>query len=541
MLGQMMNKQLLISGLIGHAARYHADEEVVSVETAGGIHRSTWQEVEQRARCLGSALLKLGLAPGDRVATLGWNNFRHLEIYFGVAGAELVCHTVNPRLAPAQLSFILNDAEDRVLVIDQTFLPLIAAVRDQLKHLEHIVLMGARDEAAQKIISDIAFYEDLIATGDADWPWPEFDENTAAGLCYTSGTTGDPKGALYSHRSTLLHCFSGSLPDSLALSATDSVMPVVPMFHVNAWGIPYSAAMVGAKLVLPGPNMDGDSLKNLINSEEVTIAAGVPTLWLGLLKALRASGDKLPTLERTVIGGSSCPPSMINAFRDDYDVEVVHAWGMTETSPLGSVTALLRKHLKAPAEVRQAVREKAGRPPFGIELMIANEDGETLPMDGKTQGDLYCKGPFVIDRYFGKTVAESKRMGEWFKTGDIAILDENGVLTITDRSKDVIKSGGEWISSVDLENLAVGMPEVAEAAVIAARHEKWDERPLLIIVKAEGHDPSAADILKQFEGKVAKWQVPDDVIFVDELPHTATGKIRKLTLREQYGNYLLKS
>ncbi len=538
MLGQMMDKQLLISGLIDHAARYHADGEVVSVETAGGMHRTNWAEVDARARRLGAALLNLGLQPGDRIATLAWNNFRHLEIYFGVAGAGLVCHTVNPRLAANQLIYIMNHAEDRLLFIDKTFLPIIAGVRDQIEHLEHIVLMSDRDAEAQETVPDIKFYDELVDSGGADWQWPDMDENTAAGLCYTSGTTGDPKGALYSHRSTVLHAYASGLADSIGLVATDSILPVVPMFHVNAWGIPYVAAMVGGKLVLPGPNMDGNSLKDLINEEEVTFAAGVPTLWFGLLDALRKSGDKLPTLQRTVIGGSACPPAMITTFRDDYDVKVVHAWGMTETSPIVSASALLRKHLKLPQAEQEKIWEKVGRPPYGIDLMIADEQGNPLPMDGETQGDLYAKGFWVVNNYFGKTEAESKRMGEWFMTGDIGTLDENGILAITDRSKDVIKSGGEWISSVDLENLAVAMPEVAEAAAIAARHEKWDERPLLVVVKAEGHDPSEADILKHFEGKVAKWQIPDAVLFVDELPHTATGKIRKLTLREQYSDYL---
>ena len=539
MLGQMMSQPLLISSLINHAAHYHGDGEIVSMETDGSVHRTNWGELEKRTRRLGSALLGLGLNPGDRVATLAWNNFRHLEIYFGVAGAELVCHTVNPRLHADQLSYILNDAQDKVLFIDKTFLPIIAGVRDRLEHLEHIVLMSGRDEEAKQTVADVAFYEDLISSGDESWQWPEFAEDTAAGLCYTSGTTGNPKGALYSHRSTILHTYAIALPDCMGLRAADSVMPVVPMFHVNAWGIPYATAMVGAKMVLPGPNMDGDSLRNLINSEEVTFAAGVPTLWFGLLNSVRKANDQLPTLTRTVIGGSACPPAMINSFRDDYGVQVLHAWGMTETSPIGSSSALLRKHTKQSAEQQHAVLEKVGRPPFGIQLMVADEEGNPLPMDGKTPGDLYVKGPWVINNYFGKTVAESKRVGDWFQTGDIGTLDENGILTITDRSKDVIKSGGEWISSVDLENLAVAMPEVAEAAAIAARHEKWDERPLLVVVKAEGQDPSEQDILDYFKGKVASWQIPDAVVFVDELPHTATGKIRKLTLREQFGDYLL--
>ena len=538
MLGQMMKQPLLISSQIAHAARYHADAEIVSVETAGGLHRTSWGEVEGRARRLGSALLGLGLKPGDRVATLAWNNFRHLEIYFGVSGAELVCHTVNPRLFPEQLVYIFNHAEDRVLFIDKTFLPIIAGIRDQLKHLEHIVLMGPRDEEAAKTLPGLEFYEDLIDSGDADWQWPTFEEDTASSLCYTSGTTGNPKGALYSHRSTVLHSFAIAMPDSMALSGLDCMLPVVPMFHVNAWGIPYAAAMVGARLVLPGPNLDGDSLKNLINGEEVTIAAGVPTLWQGLIGALKKANEKVPTLNRTVIGGSACPPSMIATFRDDYGVRTLHAWGMTEMSPVGSVSTLLHKHLKLSEAEQQAIQAKQGRPPFGVDLMIGDEQGNPLPMDGETQGDLYAKGHWVIERYFNVDTPPPHKQG-WFPTGDIATLDPNGILTIKDRSKDVVKSGGEWISSVELENLAMGMPQLADAAVIAARHEKWDERPLLIAVKAEGQEPSEEEILKGYDGKVASWQVPDAVVFVDALPRNATGKILKTKLRDDYGDYLI--
>ncbi|HCE38417.1 MAG: long-chain fatty acid--CoA ligase [Alcanivorax sp.] len=538
MLGQMMNQPLLISSQIRHAARYHADGEIVSVETGGGLHRTNWGEVEQRARRLGSALLGLGLERSDRVATLAWNNHRHLEIYFGVSGAGLVCHTINPRLFPEQLVYIFNHAEDKVLFIDKTFLPLIEALRDKLPKLEHVYLLGEKDDEAAAKVPGLKFYEDLIDQGDDGFEWPEFDENTASSLCYTSGTTGNPKGALYSHRSTVLHSMAVALPDSLALTARDCLLPVVPMFHVNAWGIPYAAAMVGAKVVLPGPGLDGDSLKNLINSEEVTCAAGVPTLWQGLIGALKKAGEKVPSLTRTVIGGSACPPSMIATFRDDYGVDTLHAWGMTEMSPVGSVSTLLHKHMALSAEEQAAIRAKQGRPPFGVDLMVGDEEGNERPMDGETQGDLYAKGHWVISGYFNVDTPAPHKQG-WFPTGDIATLDPNGILTIKDRSKDVIKSGGEWISSVELENIAMGMEQVADAAVIAAKHAKWDERPLLIAVKAEGQDPSEQDVLAGFEGKVASWQVPDAVVFVDELPRNATGKVLKTKLRDEYENHLL--
>ncbi|MFP1681515.1 long-chain-fatty-acid--CoA ligase [Alloalcanivorax sp. C16-1] len=538
MLGQMMNQPLLISSQIRHAARYHADGEIVSVETAGGVHRTNWGEVEQRARRLGSALQGLGLERSDRVATLAWNNHRHLEIYFGVSGAGMVCHTINPRLFPEQLVYIFNHAEDKVLFIEKTFLPLIEALQDKLPKLEHVYLLSGKDDEAAAKVPGLKFYEDLIEQGDEDFEWPEFDENTASSLCYTSGTTGNPKGALYSHRSTVLHSMAVALPDSLALTARDCLLPVVPMFHVNAWGIPYAAAMVGAKVVLPGPGLDGDSLKNLINGEQVTCAAGVPTLWQGLIGALKKAGEKVPSLTRTVIGGSACPPSMIATFRDDYGVDTLHAWGMTEMSPVGSVSTLLHKHMALSPEEQAAIRAKQGRPPFGVDLMIGDEDGNEKPMDGDTQGDLYAKGHWVISEYFNVDTPAPHKQG-WFPTGDIATLDANGILTIKDRSKDVIKSGGEWISSVELENIAMGMDMVADAAVIAAKHAKWDERPLLIVVKAEGQDPSEQDVLAGFEGQVASWQVPDAVVFVDALPRNATGKVLKNKLRDEYENHLL--
>ncbi|MDX1799536.1 MAG: long-chain-fatty-acid--CoA ligase [Marinobacter sp.] len=537
MLGQMISQPMLISSQIAHAARYHGDTEIVSVETAGGMHRTTYGEVEQRARKLASALLALGMKPGDRIATLAWNNHRHLEVYFGTSGAELVCHTINPRLFADQLVYIINHAHDRVLFLDQTFLPLIASIRERLDNLEHIVLLGPESDEARKTIPDIKFYEDLVASGDNSYQWPTFDENTASSLCYTSGTTGNPKGALYSHRSTVLHSLAIALPDSMRLSAQDSMLPVVPMFHVNAWGIPYAAAMMGTKLVLPGPNLDGESLRRLINGEGVTIAAGVPTLWQGLINALRESGEGVPSLNRTVIGGSACPPWMIETFAKDYGVETLHAWGMTEMSPVGSVNTLLFKHNSLPDDEKLALRSTQGRPPFGVDLKIMNDAGEDLPWDNETQGDLYAKGYWVISNYFDVDTPPPHRDG-WFPTGDVAVMDSNGFVTIKDRSKDIIKSGGEWISSVELENLASGFDGIADAAVIAARHEKWDERPLLIVVLEPGVSMTEADVLAKFEGKIASWQMPDAVLFLDELPRNATGKLRKNVLRDTYKDYL---
>ncbi|WP_097460593.1 long-chain-fatty-acid--CoA ligase [Mangrovitalea sediminis] len=539
MLGQMMQQPLLISAQIAHAARYHHDTEIVSVETSGGKHRTTYGEVERRSRKLASALLDLGLEAGDRVATLAWNNYRHLEIYFGVSGAGLVCHTINPRLFADQLVYIINHAQDRVLFVDKTFLPIVQGIRDRLEHLEHLILLSAEDADASEALPGIGFYDELVERGSEDYVWPTFDENTASSLCYTSGTTGNPKGALYSHRSTVLHSLAIALPDSMCLSARDCMMPVVPMFHVNAWGIPYAAAMMGCKLVLPGPNLDGVSLKNLINGEQVTIAAGVPTLWQGLISALKESGETVPSLNRTVIGGSACPPWMIESLYRDYGVETLHAWGMTELSPVGSVNTLLHKHSRLSEDEQLVMRRGQGRPPFGIDLKIMDDQGNDLPRDGQAQGDLYAKGHWVINGYFDVADAPPHRDG-WFPTGDVAVIDADGYVTIKDRSKDIIKSGGEWISSVELESLAAGFEGIADAAVIAAKHPKWDERPLLIVVPEASSTLTEDDVMALFEGKVASWQKPDAVIFVEALPRNATGKIRKNQLREIYEDYLLK-
>ncbi|MEZ5879179.1 MAG: long-chain-fatty-acid--CoA ligase [Nitratireductor sp.] len=537
--GLMMERQLLISGIVDHAALYHGDTEIVSVNTGGGEHRTNYAELRRRALLLGSALQKRGMSRSDRIGTLAWNNYRHLELYYGVSGAGLVCHTVNPRLFAEQLVYIINHGEDRMLFFDRTFLPLVAGIRDALQTVASFVMMEARDEAVRDEYPWVEFYEDLIAEGDSGWSWPDdVDERDASSLCYTSGTTGNPKGVLYSHRSTLLHAMMSATPDVMNFSARDCFLPVVPMFHVNAWGSPYAAPLVGAKMVMPGPGLDGASLTRLFNQEKVTISAGVPTIWAGLLQHLETSGEKLPYLERTIVGGSACPPAMIERFRDEYDVEVLHAWGMTELSPLGSVNNLKNKHFELSEAGQKKLRESQGRPPFGIELGVFDDDDNQLPSDGETQGNLYCRGPWVLSSYFSNEGGDPLRKG-WFPTGDVATLDGDGFMTIRDRSKDIIKSGGEWISTVDLENLAVAHPDVAEAAVIAAKHEKWDERPLLIVVPKQGRTIDEQALLGFYKHKVAKWWIPDAVMIVEEIPKGATGKILKTALREKFSDALL--
>ena len=537
MLGQMMTEPLLISSLIDHAARYHGGAGIVSVNTGGGVEEATWGDVAANARRLGSVLTGLGLDSQARCATLAWNNRRHLEIYYGTSGAGFVCHTINPRLFPEQLVYIMTHAEDRVLFFDATFVPLVKGLRDKLSTVEHFVLMGPRDAAIEAELPGVVFYDEFIAGGDADFEWPVFDENTASSLCYTSGTTGHPKGVLYSHRSTMLHAFASNTLDCVGYSARDVVMPVVPMFHVNAWGSPYACAMSGARMVLPGPGLDGESLVGLIDTYGVTLAMGVPTIWLGLLTHAKKSGSRLASLKRTVIGGSACPPSMIDTFRDDYGVDTVHAWGMSEMSPLGSTNTPLAKHADLPEADQRKIRENQGRPPFGVELKVVDDDGKTLPQDGQTQGDLMVRGHWVLDSYFRMQDDDLLDDG-WFATGDVATLDADGYLTIRDRSKDIIKSGGEWISSVELENIAMAHPKLANAAVIGVAHPKWDERPVLVAVADENETPTEAELLGFYEGKIASWQVPDKVVFIDALPLNATGKVLKKDLRDQFGDVL---
>jgi fatty-acyl-CoA synthase len=537
MLGQMMDRQLLISSIIDHAARYHGDTEIVSVNIDGSRHRTNYTNIRNRALKLASAFAGRGLKKSDRVATIAWNNYRHLELYYGISGAGLVCHTLNPRLFPEQFNYIVSHADDKIIFFDQTFLPLVEGIRPHLPNVESWILMEARNDELSAKHDWLEFYEDVIAEGSDDHVWPDdVGETDASSLCYTSGTTGNPKGVLYSHRSTLIHAMMSATPDVMNFSARDCLLPVVPMFHVNAWGTPYAAPLAGTKMVMPGPGLDGASLASLFNDEKVTISAGVPTIWAGLIQHLESSGENLPHMKRTVIGGSACPPSMIEKFRDKYDVEVLHAWGMTELSPLGSVNNLKNKHFELPEKEQENIRLSQGRPPFGIELAVFDDDFNRLPEDGETQGDLYCRGPWVLDEYYLAEKGTTLRDG-WFATGDVATLDGDGFMTIRDRSKDIIKSGGEWISTVELENIAAGHPKVSGAAVIAAHHDKWDERPVLIAVKAD-ETATEAELLDYYSGKVAKWQIPDKVIFVDDLPLGATGKILKKELRQEYADCL---
>jgi len=539
--GLMMDAPLLISGLLQHADRHHADAEIVSKTLDGSVHRYTYRDAHARARRLANAMKRLGVGPSDRIATLAWNSFRHFEIYYAVAGSGAVIHTINPRLFPEQIAYIANHAEDRFVFFDLTFVPLVEKLAPLLKSVQGFVALTGREGMPKASIQNLLCYEDLIEKESAAYQWPSFDERTAACLCYTSGTTGNPKGAVYSHRSTMIHAYGAALPDALNLSARDVVLPVVPMFHVNAWSLPYSCAMVGAKMVFPGPHLDGKSVHQLFESEGVTMSAGVPTVWLGLLNYMKENKLRFSTLKRTVIGGSACPPAMIKAFQDDYGVQVLHAWGMTEMSPLGTVGTFKSKHAKASKEVRDGLQNKQGRAIYGVDMRIVGEDGRELPWDGKAFGDLQVRGPWVIQSYFkgegGDPLKVDARGTKWFPTGDVATIDPDGIMQITDRSKDVIKSGGEWISSIDLENIAMAHPAIAEAAVIGIKHPKWDERPIVVAVKKPGREVSRDEVLKFYEGKIAKWWLPDDVVFVAELPHTATGKLSKLTLRQQMKDY----
>jgi acyl-CoA synthetase (AMP-forming)/AMP-acid ligase II len=539
MLGLMQDQPLMISSLVEFAARHHRNTEIVSRRVEGDIHRYTYADAAARSRRVANALDRLGLAFSDRVGTLAWNGYRHFELYFGVSGSGRVVHTINPRLVPEQVAWIVNHAEDQVLCFDMTFLPIIKAVWSKCPTVKHwIALCDAAALPADSGIAGLQSYEAWIGAESDAYAWPEFDERSAAALCYTSGTTGNPKGVLYSHRSTILHAYGGALPDALALSARDSVLPVVPMFHVNAWGVPYGAAMTGCKLVLPGAALDGKSVYELIESERVTFAAGVPTVWLMLLNHMQAGGLKFSTLKRTVIGGSACPPAMIRSFYVDYGVVVLHGWGMTEMSPLGTVCNLKLKQLELPIDAQLAIMAKQGRALYGVEMKIVDPQGKELPWDGQASGDLLVKGPWIVSNYFRGEGGDPLVDG-WFPTGDVASIDADGFMQITDRSKDVIKSGGEWISSIDIENVAMAHPAVAMAACIALPHPKWDERPLLVVVRKHGAELTREALLAFYEGKVAKWQVPDDVAFVDAIPLGATGKMQKNKLREQFKGYVL--
>ncbi len=530
--GLMQDAPLLISSIIQHADHCHGDTEVVSRAVEGGIHRYTYSDAHRRARQLAQALTRLGVGGGDRVGTLAWNGYRHLELYYGISGMGAVMHTINPRLFPEQIAYIIGHAEDRFVCFDLTFAPLVEKLAPQCPGVRAWVALTDRAHLPTAKIPNLLCFEDLIGAEDGNFEWPQLDEWTAAALCYTSGTTGNPKGALYTHRSTLIHAYAASLPDVFNVSARDVILPVVPMFHVNSWGIAYLAPMNGAKLVLPGAALDGKSLYELFEAEQVTTTAGVPTVWLALLTYMKENKLQFSSLKRAVVGGSACPPAMIETFAE-YGVDCQHAWGMTEMSPLGTFGTLKAKHLgMSPAE-QFKTRVKQGRAIFGVEMKIVDADGKELPRDGKAFGDLMVRGPWVTTGYFKGEGGNILRDG-WFPTGDVATIDPDGYMQITDRSKDVIKSGGEWISSIDLENIAVAHPAVAEAAVIGVAHPKWDERPLLVVVKKAGADVSRADLIAFFEGKVAKWWIPDDVVFVETLPHTATGKLLKTQLRQDF-------
>ena len=539
MLGLMQHQPLLISSLIEFAERHHPQGEIVSRRVEGNIHRCTYKDIAARSRQVANAVESLDLAFGDRVATLAWNGYRHLELYFGVSGIGRVLHTLNPRLHPDQIAWIANHARDQVLFFDMTFLPIIKALQGKATTIRHYIALCDADKLPVDTgIAGLTSYEAWIGGQSSTLMWPQFDENSASSMCYTSGTTGNPKAALYSHRSTILHAWAGALPDALNMSARDSVLPVVPMFHVNAWGLPYGAAMTGAKLVFPGAALDGKSIFELIESEKVTFAAGVPTVWQMMLGHMQAGGLRFSTLQRTVIGGTACPPAMITAFNDNYGVEVLHAWGMTEMSPLGTVCTLKNKHADlAPAE-KMKVRLKQGRGLYGVDMKIVDPDGGELPWDGTTFGDLMVKGPWIVSDYY-ESGNPSPLVDGWFPTGDVGTIDADGYLQITDRSKDVIKSGGEWISSIDVENIAVAHPGVAMAACIGVAHPKWDERPIIAVVKKPGATLTREDILAFYDGKIAKWQVPDDVVFVDAIPLGGTGKMQKTKLREMLKDYKL--
>ncbi len=544
MLGLMQTNGLMISSILTHAARHHGAAEVVSRTHENTTHRYTWRDVEARSRRLVRVLQKLSVKPGDRVGTLAWNGFRHLEVYYAAPGMEAICHTINPRLHPDDIAYIINHAEDKVLFVDTSFVSLIAGLAPKIAaHVEAVVMLTDPANMPDLTLMPgmrLACYDQLMDAADDDYVWPTFDENAASALCYTSGTTGRPKGVLYSHRSTWLHAYATALPDVLGLKASSRVLPVVPMFHVNAWGMPYAAALTGASLVLPGRHLDGASMANLLNAEQVSFTAGVPTVWLGLLQYLRSSGERLETVQRIMTGGSAAPPLLIEAFRDEYGVAVEHGWGMTELSPVGTYNAPKPPQIGLPKDDAARHMLKQGRILPGIDMKIVDADGGELPWDGVAFGDLMVKGPWIASAYYGDAVDSALDADGWFATGDVATVDPDGFMEITDRSKDVIKSGGEWISSITLENIAVSHPDVAEAAVIAAVHPKWDERPLLLVVPAVGKIVDPASVLALYQGKVAKWWLPDEVVVVAELPHTATGKLLKTSLRSQFRNHYLR-
>jgi acyl-CoA synthetase (AMP-forming)/AMP-acid ligase II len=539
--GLMMDAPLLVTGIMQFAERNFAEREIVSVTVDEPRHRTNWREVFRRARMLANALTAAGVQRGDRIGTLAWNDHRHLELYYAVSCMGAVLHTVNPRLFPEQLEFIINHAEDRLLFVDPTLLPVLATLQGRLPSVERTVVLTNAASMPAALVGQLPDYESFIAGQPDTFDWPELDERSASSLCYTSGTTGNPKGVLYSHRSTVLHAYAGCMADTLGVSAQDTILAVVPMFHANAWGLPYNAPMVGAKLVFPGPKMgDAATLTQLMNEERVTLAAGVPTVWQMLLQYLQQTGGTIATLERTVIGGSAVPLQMIRDFRDRHGVTVIQGWGMTELSPLGTVSTLRPEQRHLPPEEQVQLRGKAGHGIFGIEMKIVDDAGRELPWDGASPGELKVRGPWVCRTYFRHEQSPAHDADGWFATGDVAVIHPDGFLQITDRAKDVIKSGGEWISSVDLENCACGHPDVLMAAAIGVKHPKWDERPVLLVVPRPDRRPSPESILDHLGRHFAKWQLPDTIVFTDALPLTATGKINKRSLRETYGQVLLQ-
>ena len=538
MLGRMQDWPLTVDRILDHAKAWHGDREIVTRSVEGPIVRTTYAEVHSRAKRCSNALKALGVQAGDRVATLAWNSARHLEAWYGIMGIGAVCHTLNPRLFSEQLIYIINHAEDRVIFTDLTFLPILAQIREHIPTVKHIVVLTDEAHLPDQLPGALA-YESLIAGHSDDCAWGGFDENTPAGLCYTSGTTGNPKGVLYTHRSNFLHTLVTASADVLGVGGRDTILPIVPMFHANAWGIAFSAPAVGAKLVMPGPKLDGASVHELIETEGVTFSAAVPTVWQMLLAHLRETGGKLTTLKRVAIGGSAVPEAIVRGFRDEYGVDVTHAWGMTETSPLGTIASPSYKVAEMDEETQLRFKLKQGRPPLGIDLRLLDDKDKMLPRDGQTFGRLMVKGPFVVGQYFRGDGGEILDSEGFFDTGDVATIDEYGYMQITDRAKDVIKSGGEWISSIEIENIAAGHPKAELAAVIGVAHPKWDERPLLLVKLRPGESGTKEEFLKFLDGKIAKWWTPDDVVFVDDIPLGATGKIDKKILRQRMTDYAL--
>jgi len=539
MLGLMQDWPLLCHRVIDHAAINHPERCVVSRSIEGPLHSITYPDLRTRSLKLAQRLEREGIRQGDRVATLAWNTWRHLEAWYGILGVGAIYHTVNPRLFPEQIIWIVNHAEDRMMMTDLTFVPLLEKLADKIQPIERYVVLTDAAHMPKTSLRNAVPYEEWIAEADGDFTWASFDENTAAGMCYTSGTTGNPKGVVYSHRSNVLHSMIAIQPEMIGLSSREVVMPVVPFFHANGWSLALTAPMAGASMIMPGMKLDGASVYELLNQYKVTCTAAVPTVWLMLLQHLEATGGKLPHLKKVVIGGSACPRAMTKAFQDVYGVEVIHAWGMTEMSPLGTVCTLKPEYASLTGDARLDIQQKQGHTPFGVEMKITDDSDRVLPWDGKTFGRLMVRGPAVAKAYFKGDGGDILDADGFFDTGDVATIDRYGYMQITDRSKDVIKSGGEWISSIDIENLAVGHPKVAEAAVIGIRHPKWDERPLLVVVLKKGETATKDELLGFLQGKIARWWMPDDVVIVDEIPHTATGKIQKITLRERFRDYVL--